>query len=88
MVGNYPTSFKSGRFALKYCNNMNGPYALEGTNRLRFKGIASTMMACFGQNPTEGVVSSALTNTQGYQLAGNNLNLFDGFGRPTLSFIR
>lgn len=83
-----PATFKKGQFTLDYCNNMRGPYTVQGTNRLRFGGFVSTQKACMGQVPSESFVSTALINTQGYQLVNNNLHMFDGFGRPTLSFVR
>lgn len=58
------------------CNGFGGGYELnEATQRIRFVGVASTLMACAEGMEVEQGLHEALRATDNYSLSGNNLSL-------------
>ena len=57
------------------CNRLMGPYELDGSS-LRFKQVASTMMACPGESmPREQAFLKALSATSSFRIRGAALLL-------------
>ena len=57
------------------CNRLMGPYELDGSS-LRFRQVASTMMACPGDSmPREQSFVKALGATTSYRIRGTTLQL-------------
>lgn len=63
------------------CNRFFGSFEaespIEGLGKLKFKGIASTKMACANMAIKEQTYFNALNNTAFYKLSGSALTLFD-----------
>ncbi|MEM9965222.1 MAG: META domain-containing protein [Asticcacaulis sp.] len=58
------------------CNGFSGSYELnEATLRVRFVGVASTLMACAEGMEVEQGLHEALRATDNYSLSGDNLSL-------------
>ncbi|WP_140985222.1 META domain-containing protein [Asticcacaulis tiandongensis] len=58
------------------CNGFSGGYELnEETLRVRFVGVASTLMACAEGMEVEQGLHEALRTADNYSLNGNNLSL-------------
>ena len=60
------------------CNGFGGSYTVEG-DKITFKDIVSTLMACDGPRmEQEDAVHKALTDTASYKIEGNTLTLTNG----------
>jgi heat shock protein HslJ/membrane-bound inhibitor of C-type lysozyme len=69
------------------CNRLTSSYTVSGTT-LRFKGAASTMMACPGEEMAlERDYSKALSEVASYQVAGAELKMM-GAGGEVLAVFR
>jgi heat shock protein HslJ len=62
------------------CNNLTGAFE-QDAERLRFKPLATTRMACLPENEVEGQFTSALGATATQRIAGNTLELRDRDGK-------
>jgi heat shock protein HslJ len=68
------------------CNQMVGGYKLEG-DRLRFEGVASTMMACPPPlDADERRLGEVLAASASWNIHGQVLELFDKDGKPVALF--
>jgi heat shock protein HslJ len=68
------------------CNNVRGAYELAG-NSLRFKQMATTLMACLpGAADTEQRYNAALAASAEYRINGDNLELRDREGKVRARF--
>ncbi len=68
------------------CNSFRGMYELTGES-LRFKGMASTMMACLpAGSDTEKNFLSAIKATAVHRVTGENLELRDQDGKVRARF--
>ena len=67
------------------CNNFRGSYEVSG-DRLRFKGVASTMMACISGGDTERNFLSAINATATQRISGEILELRDQEGKVRARF--
>lgn len=73
--GKATLQFQDGRWAAKGCNNLSGPYKIEGARIAAGQGM-STMMAC--PPPMENIdkmLSSLLGKNESFRIAGNALFL-------------
>ena len=61
------------------CNRINGGYELTG-DRMTFRQIAATQMACLNPPGTERPFRDALAAAARFTLTGDRLELFDGDG--------
>jgi heat shock protein HslJ len=59
------------------CNRFTGSYELEGDS-LKFGPIASTRMFCEEVMDQEQAYLQVLTETTGYKVSGNSLELYKG----------
>jgi uncharacterized lipoprotein YbaY/heat shock protein HslJ len=58
------------------CNRFSGGYTLEGSDRIRFNDIASTMMACAGPGmEIERDLHAMLSRVTGWKISGETLQL-------------
>lgn len=63
------------------CNNVRGAYEVAGSS-LRFKQMASTLMACLpATNDVEKRFNAALSASTGYRISGDSLELRDQDGK-------
>ena len=62
------------------CNRMMGGYENSG-DKLIFKGVATTMMACPNGMETEAAFAKALQQTVRFRIEGADLQLFDAEGK-------
>ena len=62
------------------CNNLTGAFELDA-DRLRFKPLSTTRMACLPENDVEARFLSALNATATQRIAGNELELRDRDGK-------
>jgi heat shock protein HslJ len=67
------------------CNGILGKYELEG-DRLTFKGVAMTRMACKQGMETEQAFLTALNQVGSWKITGRKLELLDGEGRTVAEF--
>lgn len=67
------------------CNTFRGMYEVSGDG-LRFKGLASTMMACISGGDTEREFLSALNATATQRISGETLELRDQNGKVRARF--
>jgi copper homeostasis protein (lipoprotein) len=67
------------------CNRFAGGYELDG-KRLKFKQMASTMMACIESMEQEAAFLKALESTASWEIRGEHLELFDTGGVMLLRF--
>lgn len=67
------------------CNTLTGSYELMDGNRIKFSGVASTMMAC-PEMTTEGLLGRALQSCDNYSINGNNLSLNKAKMAPLVRF--
>ena len=67
------------------CNRFAGGYELDG-KRLKFKQMASTMMACKEGMEQEAAFHKALESTASWEIRGEHLELFDAGGVMLLRF--
>lgn len=67
------------------CNGILGKYELEG-DRLTFKGVAMTRMACKQGMETEQAFLTALNQVTSWKITGRKLELMDGEGRTVAEF--
>lgn len=74
-------SGKDGRMhGFAGCNRMMGGYESTG-DKLTFKGVATTMMACPNGMETEAAFGKALQQTVRFRIDGADLQLFDAEGK-------
>ena len=74
-------SGKEGRMhGFAGCNRMMGGYESSG-DKLKFKGVATTMMACPTGMETEAAFGKALQQTVRFRIEGADLQLFDAEGK-------
>lgn len=67
------------------CNRMMGSYTLEG-DRIEFKQLAGTLMACAEGMETETAFHQALLATRRWAIRGEQLDLFDAEGARVALF--
>jgi uncharacterized lipoprotein YbaY/heat shock protein HslJ len=67
------------------CNSLTGSYTLEG-ERLTFKQMAGTMMACLQGMEQEGAFYEALGRVAGWRITGEKLELIDTGGSVVAQF--
>jgi len=67
------------------CNGILGKYELEA-DRLAFKGVAMTRMACKQGMETEQAFLTALNQVGSWKITGRKLELLDGEGRTVAEF--
>jgi len=56
------------------CNNLSGKYILNEGNRIRFSGVASTLMTCLNQS-TEDEFKKVLREADNFSIKGDTLSL-------------
>ena len=67
------------------CNNFSGSYQVDGS-KLSFSQVATTMKMCPKGMENEQMFQTAINETTGYELAGENLKLVDGSGAELAIF--
>lgn len=67
------------------CNSLSGSYELNGES-LKFAKVISTMMACVNGMATEQAMNKALSQTRGYKITGQQLDLLDAAGNRLARF--
>ena len=67
------------------CNRFIGSYQLDG-NRLAFRGMAGTRMACVETMELEQAFLKALDSTASWEITGEHLELYDASGGMLLRF--
>jgi heat shock protein HslJ len=67
------------------CNRLTGGFTLDGS-KLKFTGMASTMMACLEAGEQETRFLQMLGKVQGYRIEGNHLELLDAGGTVLARF--
>jgi putative lipoprotein len=65
------------------CNAMTGGYETAG-DRLTFKQMAGTMMACMNGMDQEQALHQALRDVARWEISGERLKLLDGQGTPVI----
>jgi heat shock protein HslJ len=65
------------------CNRIVGGYTLEG-DKLRFRQMASTLMACISGMEQEDRILKALGTIERYRFVGDQLELLDAAGAASL----
>jgi heat shock protein HslJ len=70
------------------CNSLGGEYTLRG-DKLTFKALMSTMMACFPEEimQQEQAYLASLAATASYQVQEDRLTLFDADGNVLAEFV-
>ncbi|EMR13819.1 heat shock protein [Methylophaga lonarensis MPL] len=67
------------------CNRLMGAYVLND-QQLRFRQVASTMMACPSGMETAQALHLALEQVRGWRITGQHLQLYDNTGRMIARF--
>jgi heat shock protein HslJ len=67
------------------CNRFTGGFELDG-DRLRFRGMAGTMMACLDGMEQEGRFMQALQKVERYRISGSHLEMLDSSGAVVARF--
>ena len=67
------------------CNRLMGAYVLND-QQLRFRRVASTMMACPSGMETAQAIHLALEQVRGWRITGQHLQLYDNTGRMIARF--
>lgn len=67
------------------CNRFAGGFELNG-DRLRFRGMAGTMMACLDGMEQEGYFLQALQKVEHYRISGSHLEMLDASGAVVARF--
>lgn len=67
------------------CNRLTGSFGLEG-DRLRFRGMAGTMMACPDGMEQEQRFLQALEKVERYRISGSHLEMLAGTGAVVARF--
>lgn len=87
-IKNQPVSFavtiEDKTIRYRYCNSINRNYEISG-NTINIKQGISTMMACFNQNPSENVVSSAFSEAKTFSVNNGVLTLYDANGAAVVT---
>lgn len=75
-------------FGADGCNNIQGSFESQGS-LLRLGSVASTMMACIGQDNSQlsRQYTDALASTTNYELKGHELKFMDASGKVLVSFV-
>jgi len=68
------------------CNNLTGGYERDG-ERLRFKPLAMTRMACLPAGDLEARFVSAINATTSHRLSGGTLELLDAAGKARMRLM-
>ena len=67
------------------CNRLTGSYQVSG-DRLKFNGVARTMMACPKGMETEEAFLNALAQVRSWKINGQQMELYDGSGKVVAGF--
>lgn len=68
------------------CNSFSGEYTIEEGNRIRFKNIAATMMACPDVDVNESEILEVFELTDNYTIKDDKLSLNIGRRAPLAVF--
>lgn len=73
--GKATIQFQEGRYGMKGCNQMSGPYKIEGNRIVAGQGI-STMMACMPpQDQIDGILMALMEKNESFRIDGDALYL-------------